>query len=261
MTGGIALVERPGGPAGVGRGGDLDHRPPMPRRLDDRRVAVVEGQRDLGRASPRGASACGTARSCVPVRPADDLVAPRPGTRPTIGCRKPSGLKPNAASFFAASPTLGPSRRGQQALAVGVEQPVVVVGDHLIAAEDDHPAPLLQVVVQRGDLGLGELGDVAEHDGVVTAPGRAATSCDSETTSVRITDGDPGRRRRRGSGLGQVVGLGLERLGLEVAVDQQDVQVTRGPARPASGGCRACSGSSSIWTSTRWSPGRGERGG
>ena len=53
-------------------------------------------------------------------------------------------------------------RGGQQPLAVGEEDLVVVLGDHLVAAEDDDPAPLLQVGVERGDLGRGELGDVAE---------------------------------------------------------------------------------------------------
>ena len=43
----------------------------------------------------------------------------------------------------------------QEPLAVGVEQPVVVVGDHLVAAEDDHSAPLLEVILERRDLGLG----------------------------------------------------------------------------------------------------------
>ena len=44
----VALVDRPGRPAGVGRGRHQDHRAAVPRRLDDRGIAVVERQRDLG---------------------------------------------------------------------------------------------------------------------------------------------------------------------------------------------------------------------
>ena len=82
-----------------------------------------------------------------------------------------------------------PDRRGEQPLALGVEQAVVVVGGDLVAAEDDHAAPLLEVVLQRGDLGLGELRDVAEHHRVVG--GQVAAR------ELRLGDDlGPDRRRR-----------------------------------------------------------------
>ncbi len=40
-----------------------------------------------------------------------------------------------------------------------------------------------------------------------------------------------------------------------MAVHEQDIPGTREPARPASGGCRGRAASSSIRTSTVWSPG------
>ena len=51
----VARVERPGGPAGVGRGRHLDHRPPVPRRLDRRRGRRCRTPGRPAPASPRGA--------------------------------------------------------------------------------------------------------------------------------------------------------------------------------------------------------------
>ena len=61
----------------------------------------------------------------------------------------------------------GADRRRQQPVPVGVEQSIVVFGDDLVAAEDDHAAPLLQEIVEGGHLRLTELSDVAEDHHVV----------------------------------------------------------------------------------------------
>ena len=49
-------------------------------------------------------------------------------------------------------------------------------------------------------------------------------SCDSGMTSTRIGRGCPGDSSRRRECLRQIVGLGLVGLGLEMAVDQEDVE-------------------------------------
>ena len=43
----VTLVDRPGRPAGVGRGRHQDHGPAVALRFHDGRIAVVERQRDL----------------------------------------------------------------------------------------------------------------------------------------------------------------------------------------------------------------------
>ena len=57
-------------------------------------------------------------------------------------------------------------RRGQDSLAIAVEEPVVAVGHHGVTGEEDHAAPLFEESVERGNLGLGKLGDVAKDHGI-----------------------------------------------------------------------------------------------
>ena len=61
----------------------------------------------------------------------------------------------------------GPYKRGEEPLAVGMEYSVVILGDDLVAAEDDNSSPLLQEIIQGSDFGLTELSDIAKNDCVI----------------------------------------------------------------------------------------------
>ena len=144
----------------------IDDGAAVPGRLDDGRIAVVERQRHLGLRALGDRQLVDTARSGAG-EARRDRVRLALILRRRAGADSPSGLKPKAACRLAASPTLGPIDAGRKPLAVVVEQPVVILGDDLVAAEDDDPAALLEEILERGHLGLAELGDVAEDDRVV----------------------------------------------------------------------------------------------
>ena len=112
---------------------------------------------------------------------------------------------------------------GQEPVAIIVEQSIVVFGHDLIAAENHDAPSLLEKIIEGRDLGLTELGDVAEDDRVVgrqLAPRKLRLGDDLDLDRPRL----PGRLFAGRKRLGQIIGLGLVGLGLEMAVDQQNVE-------------------------------------
>ena len=155
-------------------------------------------------------------------------------------------------------------RGGKDARAIAEEEAVVALGDHRIAAEDDHAAPLLEEGFERGNLGGGKLGDVAEDHGVEArqvagAELRFADDLGPDRRQARAvgppTGGGVGRLLGGAEGLDEVVGLALANASaLGLPLTSRTSSGRRGPGRPGAGCCRPAGESSSIRTSRRWSP-------
>ena len=131
------------------------------------------------------------------------------------------GVEAEGRFFFGGIAHAGTDRRRQQPVAIVVEQPIVVFRNDLIATKYNHPAPLLQEIVERRYFRWVELSHIAEDDDVIRgqfAPGQLRLGNDFHVHRCGLSRNLFGRTQR----LGQVIGLGLVGLGLEITVDQQD---------------------------------------